>query len=533
MVTVLNDLLRHRERCLLALRSPCTYRSKLHKQAYLPIRCICRHYDLLPKRSALPSDACYTQHTFQTGLRFSYAPICRSGHLWRTGYLNKCQQSSPLDNIWQHLLLTTFPSDYWLCSQNHNFSCVSLLHYEELYMKLLQRAVFGYYHNCHQYNKCNAYLYSQSQILSNLDEFYFGRTSSFQYPSFSLTNTYIYYQIYACLIYMYIWQMPSNFWLSYILPDYRMPISNFGMSTIIHQVALVLPKNILQFHLYRMNQTHFCLVYQRTSHKGIYRIFYQRYTQLSVAKMRVQYHLWFSNSFLLSHHIVCAYFLVYILSRNYETYNNFQTLRKLVLNCCFFSYARILLYKLINFKLNNIYIIYNYYLNNILTYNIIINYNKKNKYIYGFECFGTSRNSPYPKQTLKSTEGRGVVLQVYPLGIDPITRTQSNILELGWAGLSWNITLSTAPTILRSLRLASPTLRQEADGDFGLLLLLNFWHNTMPLQSLTTIGLQGHIYMSCRSLHISLMSLLSIRGIRKRCKDTTILRTDKIRGFTF
>ena len=533
MVTVLNDLQRHREMCLLALQSPCTYRSKLHRQAYLPIRCKCRHYDLLPKRSALPSNAYYIQHTFQTGLRFSYAPIYHLIHLWHTGYQNICQLLILRDNILQHLLLTTFPSYCWSCLQNHNSSYIPLLHYEELYMKLLQRAVFGCYHNCHQYNKCNVYLYSQSQILSNLDDLYFGRTSSFQYSSFSLTNSYIYYQIYGYSSRRFPWQTPSNFALSYILLGKCMPISDFGKNTIIHQSALELPRNVLLSHLCRMSQTHFCSVFQKTSHKEIYRISYQHYKLPNVAKRRVQYHLWFSNSFLLSHHIVCAYFLVYILSRNYETYNNFQTLRKLVLNCCFFSYARVLLYKLINFKLNNIYIIYNYYLNNILIYNIIINYNKKNKYIYGFECFGTSRNSPYPKQTLKSTEGRGVILQAYPLGIDPITRTQSNILELGWAGLSWNITLSTAPTILRSLRLASPTLRQEADGDFGLLLLLNFWHKTMPLQSLTTIGLQGHIYMSCRSLHISLMSLLSIRGIRKRCKDTTILRTDKIRGFTF
>ena len=84
---------------------------------------------------------------------------------------------------------------------------------------------------------------------------------------------------------------------------------------------------------------------------------------------------------------------------------------------------------------------------------------------------------------------------INPLGISPVNRTLSNILDLGWEGLSWNITLSTAPSKFRSLHLASPMLRQEADGGIGLLFLLNVRQNKNAPAIRTGMGLQRQIYV--------------------------------------
>ena len=118
----------------------------------------------------------------------------------------------------------------------------------------------------------------------------------------------------------------------------------------------------------------------------------------------------------------------------------------------------------------------------------------ENKLTYGFEA---SDFAEVPltqnRQNLLREEWNSAT--VNPLGISPVNRTLSNILELGCVGLSWNITLSTAPTKFRSLHLASPMLRQEADGGIGLLFLLNVRQNKNAPAIRTGIGLQGHIYV--------------------------------------
>ena len=118
----------------------------------------------------------------------------------------------------------------------------------------------------------------------------------------------------------------------------------------------------------------------------------------------------------------------------------------------------------------------------------------ENKLTYGFEA---SDFAEVPltqnRQNLLREEWNSAT--VNPLGISPVNRTLSNILELGCVGLSWNITLSTAPTKFRSLHLASPMLRQEADGGIGLLFLLNVRQNKNAPAIRTGMGLQGHIYV--------------------------------------
>ena len=80
---------------------------------------------------------------------------------------------------------------------------------------------------------------------------------------------------------------------------------------------------------------------------------------------------------------------------------------------------------------------------------------------HGFECFGMKQKLPLPRTDEFSVKGRVEFLQALPLGIGPITCPLSYIPELGWEGLSWNITPCAAPSMLRSL---TPALRVETMG---------------------------------------------------------------------
>ena len=113
---------------------------------------------------------------------------------------------------------------------------------------------------------------------------------------------------------------------------------------------------------------------------------------------------------------------------------------------------------------------------------------------YGFEVFDFAEVPLTQNRCFLLREGWNSA-EVNPLGIGPVNRPLSNILESGWEGLSWNITLSTAPSKFRSLHLATPMLRQEADGDVGLLFLLNVRYNKNTPAIRTGIGLQRHIYV--------------------------------------
>ena len=114
---------------------------------------------------------------------------------------------------------------------------------------------------------------------------------------------------------------------------------------------------------------------------------------------------------------------------------------------------------------------------------------------YGFAAFDFAEVPLTQIGVFVTDKGRWNSAMINPLGISPVNRTLSNILDLGWEGLSWNITLSTAPSKFRSLHLASPMLRQEADGDVGLLFLLNVRQNKNAPAIRTGMGLQRHIYV--------------------------------------
>lgn len=162
----------------------------------------------------------------------------------------------------------------------------------------------------------------------------------------------------------------------------------------------------------------------------------------------------------------------------------------------------------------------------------------KKSIIYGFEAFDFAEVPlTQNRQNLLREEWNSALIN--PLGIDPVNRTLSNILELGCAGLSWNITLSTAPTKFRSLHLASPMLRQEADGDNGLLFLLNVRQKNAPAIR-TGMGLQGHIYVVPKpsylfnvvaALTLNQKAVQRYNAISKPPRIVNFVLTYKIRSF--
>ena len=113
---------------------------------------------------------------------------------------------------------------------------------------------------------------------------------------------------------------------------------------------------------------------------------------------------------------------------------------------------------------------------------------------HGFECSGTKQKLPLPRTDEISVKGRVEFLQALPLGVGPITCPLSYIPELGWEGLSWNITPCAAPSMLRSL---TPALRVETMGggvnrEFPLNVRLKKVEAPAVLAGL---GLQSHTYV--------------------------------------
>ena len=100
---------------------------------------------------------------------------------------------------------------------------------------------------------------------------------------------------------------------------------------------------------------------------------------------------------------------------------------------------------------------------------------------------------PLTQNRKKLLLGRWNSVAVNPLGIDPVNRTLSNILELGWEGLSMNISPCAAPSKFRSL---TPALRVETMGGGNLAEFpLNVRQNKNAPAIRTGMGLQGHIYV--------------------------------------
>lgn len=114
------------------------------------------------------------------------------------------------------------------------------------------------------------------------------------------------------------------------------------------------------------------------------------------------------------------------------------------------------------------------------------------KITYGFEAFDFAEIPlTQNRQNLLREEWNSALIN--PLGIDPVNRTLSNILELGWEGLSMYISPCTAPSKFRSL---TPALRVETMGGGNLAEFpLNVRYNKNTPAIRTGMGLQRHIYV--------------------------------------
>ena len=462
--------------CSVLCQVPCTCHSMPHRQVHRLIRCTCLHCALLPKRSELHSNDVYTQQIFEKGRHLFCASIRHLELLLRIGYQNKYQLSSRVGSNRQHLLLQAFPFgclSYLLC---HNLRCVPYLHLSVQYRQNLQREVLTNYHSYHLYSIHNACRYYTSQRLlcaceSTCMRIYYcqSRLVGLILPSKSGLNNLCSAQIFRVHNLANFLLLPGCFYL-------KMPTCYFHNSTKLLKMPLGKQGKFRQFYCGKNHQTLFLLEFQKVNLMAFRHIHEIRQTMLKFATTSVVDQKWFSNHARLVRYKVAQ--PRHLLDKSSIVFpgKNSKIQQKSVFHIFHNSFL---------------------FLNFSFSYNpcIILIINRvENKLTYGFEA---SDFAEVPltqnRQNLLREEWNSAT--VNPLGISPVNRTLSNILELGCAGLSWNITLSTAPTKFRSLHLASPMLRQEADGGIGLLFLLNVRQNKNAPAIRTGMGLQGHIYV--------------------------------------
>ena len=462
--------------CSVLCQVPCTCHSMPHRQVHRLIRCTCLHCALLPKRSELHSNDVYTQQIFGKGRHLFCASIRHLELLLRIGYQNKYQLSSRVGSNRQHLLSQAFPFgclSYLLC---HNLRCVPHLHLSVQYRQNLQREVLTNYHSYHLYSIHNACRYYTSQRLlcaceSTCMRIYYcqSRLVGLILPSKSGLNNLCSAQIFRVHNLANFLLLPGCFYL-------KMPTCYFHNSTKLLKMPLGKQGKFRQFYCGKNHQTLFLLEFQKVNLMAFRHIHEIRQTMLKFATTSVVDQKQFSNHARLVRYKVAQ--PRHLLDKSSIVFpgKNSKIQQKSVFHIFHNSFL---------------------FLNFSFSYNpcIILIINRvENKLTYGFEA---SDFAEVPltqnRQNLLREEWNSAT--VNPLGISPVNRTLSNILELGCAGLSWNITLSTAPTKFRSLHLASPMLRQEADGGIGLLFLLNVRQNKNAPAIRTGMGLQGHIYV--------------------------------------
>ena len=462
--------------CSVLCQVPCTCHSMPHRQVHRLIRCTCLHCALLPKRSELHSNDVYTQQIFGKGRHLFCASIRHLELLLRIGYQNKYQLSSRVGSNRQHLLSQAFPFgclSYLLC---HNLRCVPHLHLSVQYRQNLQREVLTNYHSYHLYSIHNACRYYTSQRLlcaceSTCMRIYYcqSRLVGLILPSKSGLNNLCSAQIFRVHNLANFLLLPGCFYL-------KMPTCYFHNSTKLLKMPLGKQGKFRQFYCGKNHQTLFLLEFQKVNLMAFRHIHEIRQTMLKFATTSVVDQKWFPNHARLVRYKVAQ--PRHLLDKSSIVFpgKNSKIQQKSVFHIFHNSFL---------------------FLNFSFSYNpcIILIINRvENKLTYGFEA---SDFAEVPltqnRQNLLREEWNSAT--VNPLGISPVNRTLSNILELGCAGLSWNITLSTAPTKFRSLHLASPMLRQEADGGIGLLFLLNVRQNKNAPAIRTGMGLQGHIYV--------------------------------------
>ena len=462
--------------CSVLCQVPCTCRSMPHRQVHRLIRCTCPHCDLLPKRNALHANGEYIQRTYGKGRHLYNASIRNLERLLRICYPSKYPQWSPQGNSRLHLLLQAFPFGCLSCLQCYNWQCVSHPHLLSLCKQNHRHAVSTSYHNCHQCNK-----HSVCQCYTNLNllfvyELHRKQICNYPSPPFAPNLLSKYESSNLCKHHTFRLRILSSSLLEkvhYILSKPTCRLYNTPKP-----YSRLLGKGEKYPQFLKGNTFHnLALSEHRTT---IPRAFRHKYVQVTsrlifatTLQLRRQS---FSNHCHLGLYKSVQPRLLLGKSNNSFLDNNSKIHQRLV----FQSFRNSFLFVIFSFSYNPCII-------------LIIN-RVENKLTYGFEA---SDFAEVPltqnRQNLLREEWNSAT--VNPLGISPVNRTLSNILELGCVGLSWNITLSTAPTKFRSLHLASPMLRQEADGGIGLLFLLNVRQNKNAPAIRTGMGLQGHIYV--------------------------------------
>ena len=462
--------------CSVLCQVPYTCRSMPHRQVHRLIRCAYLRCDLLPKRNELHANDGCIQQIFGKGRHLPCVPIPHLGRLSHIDYQSRCQLSSRAGSNRQHLLSQAFPFgclSYLLC---HNLRCVSHLHLSAQYRQNPQREVLTNYHNYHLYSKCNACQYCSNRHQLCFYESTHTHICNYQTQFFEIYYTSNFESKHLCMTRIFHLHTVPNFLLASKIYETYMPTCFLRNNSKFLIMPLGKQGKFRQFYCGSNHQTLLLLEFQKVNLMAFRHIHEIRQTMLKFATTSVVDQKRFSNYARLVRYKVAQ--PRHILGKSSIVFpgKNSKIQQKLVSQSFYNSFL---------------------FLNFSFSYNpcIILIINRvENKLTYGFEA---SDFAEVPltqnRQNLLREEWNSALINL--LGIDPVNRTLSNILELGCVGLSWNITLSTAPTKFRSLHLASPMLRQEADGGIGLLFLLNVRQNKNTPAIRTGMGLQGHIYV--------------------------------------
>ena len=462
--------------CSVLCQVPYTCHSMPHRQVHRLIRCTCPHCDLLPKRNELLANDVYIQQIFGKGRHSYNASIRNLERLLRICYPSKYPQWSPQGNSRLHLLLQAFPFGCLSCLLCHNLRCVPHLHLSVQYRQNLQREVLTNYHSYHLYSKCNACQYCPSRHQLCFYESTHKHICNYQTQFFEIYYTSNFESKHLCMTRIFHLHTVPNFLLESKIYETYMPTYFLRNNSKFLIMPLGKQGKFHQFYCGSNHQIPLLLEFQKVNLMAFRHIHEIRQTMLKFATTSVVDQKRFSNHARLVRYKVAQ--PRHLLDKSSIVFlgKNSKIQQKSVFQIFHNSFL------FVNFS---------------FSYNpcIILIINRvENKLTYGFEA---SDFAEVPltqnRQNLLREEWNSAT--VNPLGISPVNRTLSNILELGCVGLSWNITLSTAPTKFRSLHLASPMLRQEADGGIGLLFLLNVRQNKNAPAIRTGMGLQGHIYV--------------------------------------
>ena len=460
--------------CSVLCQVPCTCRSMPHRQVHRLIRCTCRHCDLLPKRNELHANDVYTQQIFGKGRHSYYAANRLLGRLSHIYYQNKYQLLSRVGSNRQHLLSQAFPFgclSYLLC---HNLRCVPHPHLSVQCRQNPQREVLTNYHNYRLYSIYNACRYYASQHLlcacvSTCMRIYYcqSRLVGLILPSKSGLNNLCSAQIFRV-------HNLANFLLVSGCFYLKMPTCYFHNNTKPLKMPLYKQGKFLQFYYGRNHQILLLLEFQKVNQMAFRHRQDLWQQKLEFAKILADCQKLFS---ILAH------------STLYKSVQPLLLLGKS--NNSFFDN---------NSKIHQR-LVYQSFYNSFLSVNLSFSYNPciifiinrvEYKLTYGFDAFDFAE--------VPLTQNRSFLLRdewnsatINPLGIGPVNRTLSNVLELGWEGLSMNISPCAAPSKFRSL---TPALRVETMGGGNLAEFpLNVRQNKNAPAIRTGMGLQGHTYV--------------------------------------